>query len=150
MHKYAIQTRNPSLYYYETPFFREVEKHAQHAKARKELTSEIDLMRAELLGLVAKLQDSNQHVTSSKTDKDGNYLPISDAERINLLAKATTSIAGIMKTHSDISNKEFVSVDNLKIWLGDFANQIKRVFPDVADQKKFIEILSIIGEPKTG
>jgi len=152
-HKYSdttlrdVQHKPKSLYYNDDDYFKAVEESGKEAVQVLDLENEAVLVRAQIIELARKCRDGS---AVGGFDKKGNALDVTDIQKALTIEKLARAIAVIRKTDHDMLLNTVITLANHRIWIAKLAAEIKKEFPDVADQKKFIAASRKAGEPTYG
>jgi len=131
---------------------KEARQYADHIKSIQEAVkaSGIDPDEAERLKKIlteisVKLDGLLIPITESSSR---GPVPVSDVTRIEMIRKLAETVAKISKSKFDIDQNKFITVDELKVFVGMIVSSSKRVIKDPAMFQEWAEAMAKIPSPR--
>lgn len=139
--KIALQQGYPdNVYKYQSSsrYLKAVRMAADEAKGRSDLKEELSVIRTVIQEVIEKI-DEKIH--------DDDDLP---EKEIKLLDKLSNTVAKLAKTNLEITDTDYVHIDQVKQWAYQIVRAVQDIVIDVKQQEKLIGEFAKIAQPKAG
>lgn len=103
----------------------------------------------QLLKLLKEIREKLDGLLIPLTESSGRGpVPVSDVTRIELVRKLAETIAKISKSKFDIDQNKFITVDELKVFVGMIVASSKRIIKDPSMFQEWAEAMAKIPSPR--
>lgn len=147
-HRIALQQgypMKPVRYLSKNDILLQIQEEEVEAREKISTMRELDLLRSKM----QEFEDKCYNGTLT-TYKNGELVEASDEDKINMTAKLTNSIAKVAKLTLDITDQDYIHVNEIKLWLSAIVTMTRNEIKDEAGMERWLRKLMEIPQPTAG
>lgn len=139
-HEVAMQQGFANVYQYESSsrYIESIRRAAEEAKGRSDLKEELSTLRAVIQEVITAIDTKIQ---------ESDFLP---EKEIKLLDKLTNTVGKLAKTNLEITDTDYVHVDQVKQWAYGLVRVVQDLVNEPKLQEQLIEGFAKVAKPQAG